>query len=405
MLVRRDLLLCLAALLAACGGQGGVPDVPADVAPADAGGRCVEVYDPAFDYFPAKPTPRHAERFSVVYHRHYKVVTVTMPRATARYVLVRCGTPVPEGVGGTVVEVPVRGIVTTSTTELPHLESLSLLDHLVGHDELDYVSSPEVRRRMEDGRVAEVGESFQLNLEVVLDLEPDLVLAASLASSTNDAFARLGRAGIPVAHVPSFLETSPLGRAEWILFTALFFNAEADAAALFDGVAERYEELAALGRSHSDGPTVFASGPEGSTWYMPGGQSFMARLVADAGGRYLWAEDESPGSLALALENVFDRALEADVWLHPSRWRSLEEVAGVDRRFTSLRAYGEGRVYQNDARHNDAHQDSEGEQPIGANDYWEQGTARPDLVLADLLKIFHPEAVPGHELTFHRRLE
>lgn len=390
-------LLLSAATLPGCGGPGSGP--PPEVS-ADAPGRCLDSYDPNVDYFPEKPTPRYAELFDVEYFRHYKVVTVNLPESTARYVLVHCGAPTPVGVvAGTLIEVPVQRVITLSTTELPHLERLGLLETLVGHDELDYVSSPEVRRRMEEGRIAEVGESFRLNLEVVFHLEPDLVLAASLGGNHNDSFLRLAQAGIPVAHLPSFLERSPLGQAEWFLFTALFWNAEAEAAALFDDVARRYEDLAALGRGVEYRPRTFASGPEGDTWYMPGGQSLMAQLVADAGGQYLWAENGEAKNVPLAIESVFERAREAEVWLHPSRWRSLEEIAAVNPLFTSLRAFREGRIYQNDARWR-----AGGEQSVGANDYWEMGTARPDLVLADLLKIFHPELVPDHEFAFHRPL-
>ena len=360
---------------------------------------CVENYDPTVDYFPEKPKLHYAERFSVEYFRHYKVVTVDLPESTAHYVLVRCGTPPPEGVEGTLVEVPVQRVVTLATVLLPHLEDLDLLDHLVGHDELDYVSSQEVRRRMTVGSIAEVGEGFRINMEVVLNLEPDLILAATLASDSNSSFARLAEEGIVIAHVPSFLETSPLGRAEWSLFTALFFNAEAEAAELFGEVAQRYEELAALGRAEEEGPRVFASGPEGDAWYVPGGQSFMAQLIADAGGRYLWAENKSSGSLPLALESVFDKTLDAEIWLHPSHWRSRDQIAAINPLFTRLSAFREERIYQNDARFQ-----ATADPSLGANDYWEMGTARPDLVLADFLSIFHPELVPDHELFFHRRL-
>ena len=352
--------------------------------------------DPAVDYFPHKIVPRFAEIFSVEYERHFKIVHVHLPDGDSRIVLVQCGTPRPEGYDDatTFVDVPVRSIVTTSTTELPHLVELGVIDTLVGHDEFDYVSSPAVRRRIDAGAVAEVGETFRINVEIVLDLEPDLLLAAGLASKTSDAFDRLDDAGIAVVHVPSFLEASPLGRAEWILMTALFFNKENEASVFFDGVARRYEEWAAKGRARlADGPTVIASGPEGDTWYMPGGRSFMAQLIADAGGRYLWADNTSTGSIPLSLETVFERALDADVWLHPSRWGSLEEISQIDERFRALQAFRMGRIYSNGGRMNST----------GGNDYWETGTARPDMVLKELVSIFHPD-LATHQLGFHYRL-
>lgn len=363
---------------------------------------CVDDFDPAADYFPAKAAPRFAERFSVEYFPRYKLVTVTLPDGPAyRYLLLQCGTPRPAGLDDAeLVEIPVRTVVTTSTTELPHLVELELVDRLVGHDDPDYVGSPEVRRRIAAGEVQEVGHETRLNLEILLAVDPELVLMASLGGFETEIVARLRQAGIAAVYVPSFLETTPLGRAEWILFTALFFNREDRAAAAFDEVASRYEELAALGRSARERPTVFTGGPIGDVWHMPGGESFMAHLVEDAGGRYLWDDLATAGSVPLAIESVYERAAGADYWIHPGLWGSLDAVAGADERFTALEAFAQRHVYANDARMNDA-----GVQGVGGNDYWETGTARPDVVLADLLAIFHPELVPGHELVYHRRLD
>lgn len=399
--------VCLLLLAAACqrpaATESPQPEPPA-VTPA--GFRnpqtCADRFDPAADYFPAKAAPRFAERFAVEYFPHYKLVTVTLPAGRAfRYLLLQCGTPRPQGYGDAeLVEIPVRTVVTTSTTELPHLVTLGLVDRLVGHDDPDYVSSPEVRRRIATGAVREVGHETRLNLEMLLAADPELVLMASLGGFETEIVARLHQAGIAVAYVPSFLETTPLGRAEWILFTALFFNREDRAAAAFGEVAERYQELAALGRSARQRPTVFTGGPIGDVWHMPGGESFMAHLVEDAGGRYLWDDQPTPGSVPLALESVYERAADADYWIHPGLWGSLGALAAADERFTALAAFKQRHVYANDARMNDA-----GVQGVGGNDYWETGTARPDVVLADLLKIFHPELVPEHQLVYHRRLD
>ncbi len=391
-------LLALICSLLACGSPP--PAVEGSTDP----GRCVERYDPTVDYFPDHPEPRHAERFTVEYFRHYKVVTVTLPDSETppfTYLLVQCGTPRPEDFDDAVtLEVPVRSIVTTSTTELPHLVDLDLLDALAGHDELDYVSSPEVRRKAERGELAEVGRDSRLNFELLLALDPDLVLAASIGSHELGIFTRLQESGIDVAHVPSFLEATPLGRAEWILFTALFFNREAQAAELFADVAERYAELQARGAALEHRPTVLVGGPLGDIWYVPGGRSFLAQLIADAGGAYLWADEPRAGSLPLALESVYERAVAAEYWIHPNVMASLAEIERVDERLATLGPFVGRRVFSNDARLNDR-----GGQGVGGNDYWETGTARPDLVLADLLKIFHPELVPEHELVYHRRLD
>lgn len=387
-------LFVLGSWLAACSPPVEAPRA-ADPVP------CVDEFDPAVDYFPDKATPRFAERFSVEYFSHYKLVTVTLldGETSFRYLLLQCGTPRPEGFDNVdVVEIPVRTVVTTSTTELPHFVQLGLVDRLVGHVELDYVGSPEIRQRIEEGGIIEVGHEIRINMEILIDLAPELVMS-SLGSFERDVFGRVRQAGVPVVQVPSFLEARPLGQAEWILFTAFFFNREALAARTFEAVAERYRELAERGRSATARPTVFSGAPIGDTWYVPGGRSFLALFIEDAGGRYLWSDLRKAGTVPLAVESVYERAVDADYWIHPGLWTTLEEISGADERFATLAAFSSRRVYQNDARMNQV-----GKQGVGGNDYWETGTLRPDLVLADLLRIFHPELMSEHELVYHRQL-
>ncbi len=363
---------------------------------------CVESFDPEVDYFPDKASPRYARRFRVEYHRHYKLVTITEPWQGAehglRYLLVQCGTPRPEGFGdATVIEIPAPTVITTSTTELPHMVRLGLVDRLLGHDEFDYVSSPEVRHRIDAGGMIEIGQAPAINVELVLEAAPDLLLADSFGDPEAGLLGRLRALRVPVALVPSFLETTALGRAEWIAYTALFFNRERRAREAFAEVEERYAKLAETVRSSLGDarPTVFTGAPIGEVWHVPGGRSFFSLLLADAGARYLWADDTATGSLPLHLESVYERALEADVWLHPGAMASLGELRAFDQRFAEVAAFRRGRVYSNDARRN----------AEGGNDYWETGTARPDLVLADLIEIFHPGLLDNHQLIFHRRLE
>jgi cobalamin transport system substrate-binding protein len=367
--------------------------------------ECVETFDPSKDYFPEKVEFHYAEQIAVEYFSHYKVVTIKKPWTGAdrgeRNLLLLCGTPRPPGWDGVpVLEIPARTLVTTSTTELPHVVRLGLVDRLVGHDELDWVTSPEIRRRIDAGKLLEVGGGPGLNVELVLEAAPDLLLSDSLGDPEVDLLGKLREAQVPVALAPSFLETSPLGRAEWIKHTALFFDRERRAEEVFSAVAKRYEELAAkVRRAFADAPgrkrpTVLTNGPIGDTWWTPGGRSYLALLVADAGGDYLWSSEPSTGSVPLDLESVYERAVDAEVWIQPGSWHSLEEIRAVDARLADFAAFRNRRVYNYDRRLTE----------LGGNDYWENGTARPDQVLADLVHILHPDLLPEHELIYHRRL-
>lgn len=386
------LLTCLVATCAACGGER-------VETPAPGSSSCAEA-TAANDAPPVRIELRYARNFVVEEHEDGRLVRVRNPWRGAgtelRYFLVRCGNvprTVPEG--ARLVEVPAERVVTTSTTQISHLVALDVTDRLVGHHELFRVASPDVRRRIEAGLVREVGGGSQIDLETLVELRPDVVLAFSSGSPDYDLPSRLGGTGIPAVVFAAYMEETPLARAEWIKLTSLFVGKEAEATRIFDDVAERYGALARVGAQAEERPTVLVGAPFRGVWHVSGGRSYIARLLADAGARYLWADDDSRGGVPLDMESVYARARDADVWLHPWGFATLEEALHEDPRFAAFRALREGRVYANDAR----------ALPGGGNDYFETGSLRPDLVLEDLLTILHPNLRRGHELVFYRRLE
>jgi len=359
----------------------------------------VENYDPQVDYFPEKAVIRYSEGWEVEYHNNYKVIRVLTPwrdaDVTFEYVLVQRGTPAPEGFDAAqVVEVPIETLATMSTTYLTSLEELSLLDRLVGIDDITYVNNEAVLKLYDDGKLAVIGSGSSLNVEAVLDLDPDLVMAYG-TNSEYDSHPKLLEAGVKVAMDSEYMETSPLGRAEWAKFIAMFFNREADAEAIFQDKAEQYEALAAEAAAVTEKPTVFTGTPWQDSWYMPGGNSYVAKFLADAGANYLWADDDSTGSIVLDFESVYDRAADGDYWVNTSGWTSIADALAADERFGDFAALQNAQMYSNEARVNEN----------GGNDYWEGGVNNPQLVLADLIKIFHPELVPDHEFVYYRQLD
>lgn len=361
---------------------------------------CLESFDPTVDYFPAKITLTETQSFTVEYHKHYKVVTVLTPwqgaPEPARYVLVQCGAPVPEGFAESeIIEVPVMRVVTMSTTNLPFLEQLGVLDRLVGVDDTTYVNNPTVLQMAAEGKLASIGYGANVNVEQALELDPDLIVTYSSGSPDYDAHPKLLEAGLKVALDAAWLERSPLARTEWGKFLALFFNHEALAEESFAATHARYTELASLAAQSSVMPTVFTDTEYQGTWYLPGGQSYAARFLADAGANYLWSDDPATGSVPLAFEAVFDRAQAADVWLNVGFVNTLEELLAADARYADFAAFQAGQVWNNNARVN----------ANGGNDYYESAVAHPDVVLADLIKIFHPELLPDHELVYYRQLQ
>lgn len=386
-------IIFVAALIIACNSTPNSPTIS-----SSPNKECIQNFNSNTDYFPKKVSINHATGFSVEYQNNYKVVTVKNPWREAKtgfkYVLAQCGTPAPEGFKETeVITVPINTVASLSTTHLPHLAKLGVVDKLVGVSNPKTVNTPEVVEKIKAGQIAELGNN-NINVERLLELNPDLVTTYGTGNPQTDNHGKLLEAGLKVAINAEYMETSPLGRAEWLKFTALFFDREGIAEKEFSEIANKYQDIAAKVQSIKKRPTVFTGFNFKGTWYTPGCKSYVARYLADAGADYLCAENSS-GSTPLSFEDVFERAATADYWLNVSQsWQNLKDVVTEDSRYGDFQAVKKGNVYNNNLRLNEN----------GGNDYWETGISNPDLVLADLIKILHPEVLPNHKLFFYQKL-
>lgn len=395
--MKSRLLFILIALLTTV---GVVLPVAAQAPTANLTTECVKTFDDKTDYFPEKVTVDVASGFTVEYHNNYKVVTVATPWQGAKeplvYVLVQCGTPAPElKAGETEIDVPVKSVVSLSTSFLPHLTTQNLLDKVVAVDTAMYTNNEAIINGVKDGKVAEVGGGgggTEINVEKLIDLNPGLILSQRF-SDEDKAYPAMIQAKLPVVIDADFLDQTPLGVAEWGKFVSVFFNTEAVAQKTFTDVNDRYEKVATLAKSATTQPTVFVNTPYNGTWYMPGGESYVATLLRDAGANYLWADDKTTGSIALSLEDVLDKASDADYWVNIFSTSKADVLAG-DERLGQFAAFKNDKMYTSNARMN----------ANGGSDYYEGGYANPDVILSDLVKIFHPDLVPDYTLYFYAPL-
>jgi len=343
--------------------------------------------------------PRYATGFTYEQFRDYTVVTVTVPWQNAtpddgrEYVLYRRGTRPPSGYPDALaVEVPVESVVTMSTTILPHLIALDELDTLVGTDSLAWVYSPEVRSR--SASIKEIGSGTMVDIELALSLSPDVIFTNSYGGDW-DAHPALDRAGLPTVISGDWVERSPLGRAEWLVFTGLFYDKLDEANELFASIEQEYLALKRIAARTQDRPRVLINSPYQGTWSISGGGSYAAAFIEDAGGDYIWADDGGAGALFLDFETVFAEAGDADIWINPGVWSSLADGRSEDARFAQFKAFRTGNVYNNNRRVS----------PAGGIDYFESGAANPQVVLKDLIRIFHPDLLPGYEPFYYQKLE
>ena len=342
----------------------------------------------------------YAKNFTLEYKDGYKLLTVLTPWAGAkepvRYALVPKGQPDPNGIDDAmIVHTPVESFVSLSTTYLPFLEQIDALSGLVAVDTGAYIYNPDVQTWLQAGAVVEVGSGAVINVERLVDLNPDLIMTSASGFAEYDSHPQLLEAGLKVVINSDYLEQDPLGRAEWGKFIAAFFDKEAEADILFDAMVERYQQAEALTSNLQERVTVLTNTAYEGTWYMPGGESYIAILLADAGADYIFKDIKGSGAQPLDFEVVLDQAKDADYWINVGAVSDLSSLAAMDARYADFKAFQDSNVYTYSKRVNE----------LGAVDYFESGAAAPDLILMDLIKAFYPDLSPEHEFFYYQALQ
>lgn len=345
-------------------------------------------------------TLRHAKNFEITEYGTHKVLSVTNAFRNStqiyNYALVSKDASVPELPKGlTVIRTPVERIISMETVYIGYLEALGRLDPIIAAATADYISNPEILSRIFAGEIDKVQSGQAIDPEKLLFLQPDLILTSISGDPAFDIPAKLQRTGLPVVLTAGYMEQHPLARAEWIKFIAAFLEEEALANEIFDGIEKRYNELIRITESVKSKPTVLCGAPYSGVWHVPGGDSFTAQLIRDAGGDYLWKHDNSQGGIPLNTERVFLKAANADLWINPSYYRSMNALLSADERFGKFDAAIKGKVFNNTRQIG----------PNGGNAIWESGLVHPDQVLSDLIHIFHPDRLTDHDLVYYEQLK
>jgi len=292
------------------------------------------------------------------------------------------------------VRIPAEKVVCLSTTHVGFIERLGRVTSIAGVSGKDLVVSKDLRALIDKGSVYDVGYDENLNFELILDLKPDVVFAYGINASVNKMVARLREFGIPVVLVAEYLEEDPLAKMEWIKFFGCFFNTLDDAAAIFDSAANEYNRLRELTIDLVERPTVLTGLPWQGTWYVSGGLSYIARLISDAGGLYLWDSLKFRDSRPIRREKVYEKALTTEFSINTGSANSVSDIINVDSRFGSLNVFNTGHIFNNNKLLNAS----------GGNGYFEYGVVEPHIILAALISILHPQLLPSHMPNYYHQL-
>lgn len=292
------------------------------------------------------------------------------------------------------IQLPLTRMVPTSTTHIPMIELLHGEDKIIGFPSTKYVSSPKTRLLIDTKKILDLGNEQQLNTEVLLDLNPQLVIAFSV-NGNHKNYNTIRQMNIPIIYNGDWLEPSPLGRAEWIKFFGVLLNKEKQADRIFKNIEQNYLAAKKLAQDQTKQKVVFSGGPYKDIWNIPAGNSYEATYYKDANLNYIFKNTKGQGSLSMNVEQVFDQAQHTDIWLSPSFYSTMQLLGEANSIFTAFDAYKNNAVYTT----------ANTRGSTGGLLYFELATTRPDYVLKDLIKIGHPDLLPDYEMKFYKKLE
>lgn len=345
---------------------------------------------------------KHAQRFAISENEKCKVIylfgNVNISDTTAIYILLKDTTVNLKSHDKTFVfKNGCEKIASLSSVYTNMLAELGALEKVAAVENIDYYSNIKILEKFRANQLLELNKNPEIDIEKTVLLAPDIIFTFGMGNAEKSAHRKIINAGIPLVVTVDHLEETPLARAEWIKFFAAFVNKESLADSIFNSVEKNYFDLKNLATGMQSKPSVFTEVKYGEIWYVPGGKSFAATFINDAGGSYIWKNDEHTGSLSLGFEEVYVKAKQADFWLNLALVKSKNELISLESRYVEFKAYKTGNLYNNIKNTNNK----------GYSDYWETGIIFPDRVLSDLILIFHPELKSQikNDLYYYKKLD
>ena len=306
----------------------------------------------------------------------------------------RDGESAPEGFTGVTVKAAPERVVCMSSSHIAFVDALGRVESVVGVSGSDYISNKHINEGVAERTVREVGYDTNINYEVLASLRPNMVFIYGASGENGAMTAKLEELAIPYVYIADHAETTPLGKSEWVVAFGELFDCREVAEEIFGEIAERYESLRLRMLDVEHRPKVMLNAPYKDVWFVPADDSYVVRLIEDAGGLWLCADGRSKTSRPISGESAFVFLSQADYWLHTNAARTIAQLVAENPKFASTRVVREGGVYNCTARNT----------PSGGSDFWESGALRSDVVLADMIAILHPELSVGYTLYYYEQL-
>ena len=337
----------------------------------------------------------YATCFTVEKGRGFTMVKVRNPWDTTKimhtYILVGKEEKIPLNLQeGTLIRTPLNKVAVYSSVHCGILNALGLVMNIAGVCESRYIDIKFVKEGLKSGKIIDLGEASSPDVEKIIDIKPDAIITTPLE---NLGYGSVEKIGIPLIESVDYMEVTPLGRAEWIRFFALFFCKEEVADSIFKSTVSSYNNIKEIASKVRSRPTVVPETKNGSVWYIPGGKSYMANFFADAGADYPWKDNLSSGSVPVSFEGVLERGGDADIWMikyNKSEDLTYEDLKNEYNGYENFSAFKNRTVYTCNT---------------GKVPYYEELSIHPDYVLKDFVWVFHPELMLGYQPRYFKKME
>ena len=351
------------------------------------------------DYNRTIYSPHYAIGFSIMgaEGKQSTLIRVTNPWQSANEVetmlfIARGGEKAPYGFRGQVLQGDAKRIVCMSSSHIAMLDAIGAVESVVGVSGKDFITNPYIVAHRQS--IADVGYDGNMNFEQLVAQQPDIVLLFGVTGACVMQ-SKLEELGIPFIYIGEYVEQDPLGKTEWLVALSEIVGHREQGIAYFSEVPQRYNHLKTMAAAAtSSQPKVMLNTPYADSWFMASSTSYVARLIADAGGNYIYKKNTSNHSLPIDMEEAAQLTTKADIWLNVEGVSSLQDLRNQYPKFANMPCVLRGEIYSSDKRRVIG----------GGNDYWESGVVQPDVVLRDLIKIFHPELI-SEEFVYYRKIE
>nr|WP_228456325.1 ABC transporter substrate-binding protein [Chryseobacterium shigense] len=290
-------------------------------------------------------------------------------------------------------QTPFKKIVLLNASMAGYISELGAENLVVGVSSPEYIYSEKIQSLLKEGKIQNVGSEQKYDVEKIISMKPDAVFTNYIASFDN-TYQLLKNNGIQVVFLDEYMEQLPLEKTAYIKLFGEFFGKEKEAGEKYREIEKNYNKLKQLALKAKDQPVVLANEMYGNVWYLPGGKTSVANYITDANASYIMKDNKEEKSLTMSFEEVYAKSGSVRYWINAGIHASKKEMLGTNPLYGKLEVFNKGKIYT-----------IAGKERQKANDFFESGAIRADLILKDYIKIFHPELLPEYQLTYMKELQ